>query len=354
MSIKTNEYPDCNDADWRHLFQTMNAYINSQALFTACELDLFTILSLNKQMSLDQIAEHLNFSRHSTRILLLCICNTKLIVKDPETNTYHNSSAAEKLLVATNKHTMLNFIKFNALIQEPTTKYFTRSLQNEKNLGLDAFPGEGETLYQRLCEYPELEEVFQKAISDYSIWLISNLLKFNLFDNCNKMLDLGGGDGTTAMHLCKQYPNLNISILDNKNVCLKALDNIENNRMNDRIKCTPCDVFNDEWPNGFDAIFASHFVEIFSPEVIKSLYIKIYNYLPQGGQFIMWAAMSNELETAGLQSAKSSMYFLTTASGGGMTYPMSDHKSWLEYAGFSNIKYHASNHIEHTAVVASK
>ena len=44
-------------------------------------------------------------------------------------------------------------------------------------------------------------------------------------------------------------------------------------------------MFRDPWPEGFDAILLSHFVELFTPEKIESIYSKAYEVLPAGGLF---------------------------------------------------------------------
>ena len=64
--------------------------------------------------------------------------------------------------------------------------------------------------------------------------------------------------------------------------------------------------------------------------------------------------MSNDAETEGLQAAKSSIYFLTTASGEGMTWPGAEHEGWLLGAGFGNVKRYDVRATDHGGLVATK
>ena len=112
-------------------------------------------------------------------------------------------------------------------------------------------------------------------------------------------------------------------------------------------------MFRDPWPEGFDAILLSHFVELFTPEKIESIYSKAYEALPAGGRLFVWTMMSDDSETGGLQAAKSSIYFLSVASGEGMAYPGGDHERWLHNVGFSNIKRYDALH-GHGGLVAAK
>lgn len=113
-------------------------------------------------------------------------------------------------------------------------------------------------------------------------------------------------------------------------------------------------MFEDEWPAGHDGILLSHVVEIFSPEKIIFLYEKARNSLMSHGSLFIWTLMANDLETGGLQAAKSSMYFLSTASGEGMAYPGREHEEWLRSAGFINVKQYRASETDHGAIVAKK
>jgi hypothetical protein len=64
--------------------------------------------------------------------------------------------------------------------------------------------------------------------------------------------------------------------------------------------------------------------------------------------------MANDSETGGLQAAKSSIYFVSTASGQGMAYPGREHERWLNASGFSDITRYDAREIDHGAIVAMK
>jgi hypothetical protein len=95
-------------------------------------------------------------------------------------------------------------------------------------------------------------------------------------------------------------------------------------------------------------------VEIFSPDKVRFLYRRAHQILSEGGRLFVWTLMANDLETEGLQAAKSSIYFLSTASGEGMAYPGTDHERWLRECGFSNVKRYNVPAIDHGGIVAMK
>ena len=153
-----------NYENWKLLFRVMNGYVRSQALVTACELDLFTFLHKNPGSSLEYIRDKLNISLYCARVLMLGCCDTELIYRDVSTKGYHNSPAAEEMLVSESSQSMIPFIMFNDKIQRRCLIHFTESLRNNSNKGLEEFPGQGNTLYERLTEYPELETLFQQHL----------------------------------------------------------------------------------------------------------------------------------------------------------------------------------------------
>lgn len=113
-------------------------------------------------------------------------------------------------------------------------------------------------------------------------------------------------------------------------------------------------MFADPWPKGCDGVLFSHVVEIFSPAKIRRLYAKALEVLPANGKVFVWTLMANDTETAGLQAAKSSIYFLCAASGEGMAYPGVEHERWAREVGFHTVRRYNAVEIDHGALVAIK
>lgn len=172
------------------------------------------------------------------------------------------------------------------------------------------------------------------------------------FGEVTRLLDVGGGDGTNAIRLCERYPSLKVTLIDLPSVIEKARENIRAQGLSDRVTCEAVDMFTDSWPQGCDGVIFSHVLEIFSPEKIQFLYQKSRAYLRDAGQLFVWSLMCDDDETGGLQSVKSSLYFVTVASGQGMAYPARDHIKWLNDAGFEVTAEYDARTIDHCALVA--
>ncbi len=340
-------------SDWNKFCKLSNGYIYSLTLSTACDLDLFTWLSKNAGATQEQIAEGLSLHPHPTRILLLSCCTAELIKRDHESLGYVNSELANKLLVSDSPLSMLPYVKFNQQIQLRGCLRLTEALRQNHNSGLDEFPGGGDTLYERLNSYPELERLFQEGMGNYTR-LSPQMIEIPELKEISHLLDVGGGDGTNAIRLCQKYPSLKVTILELPSVCNIGKNRVEHLGLSSRIQYLPMDMFKDTWPTGCDGILMSHLLEILSLDKVTQLYDKAHKVLPKDGSLFVWTLMANELESGGLQAAKAGIYLFTVASGEGMPWPAKDHMSLLKKVGFENPIYYEAQDIDHGALVAKK
>ena len=342
-----------SNREWQQLCQIMNGYIYSQTLVTACDLKLFNYLSRNQGATQDDLRRNLGLSEYCTRVLMLAACAVGLVRREAESGRYYNSELAEKVLVADSPQSMLPFVQFNYQVQQRGSRQLTKALKENRNAGLDEFPGSGKTLYQRLAEYPELENLFQEAMGAYTR-LSPQMLELREFSEVRHLIDVGGGDGSNAIRLCQVFPQLRITLLEIPTVVQIARAAVDRAGLADRIRCEEGDMFAHRWPAGHDAAMLSHVVEIFSQENIRRLYARAYESLPPEGKLLVWTIMANDAETDSLQAAKSSIYFLCIASGEGMAYPAKEHEQLMKAVGFRTVETYSAVEIDHCALVGTK
>ncbi|HEX6376081.1 MAG TPA: methyltransferase [Allosphingosinicella sp.] len=339
---------------WSHLFEIMNAYVRSTALFSANDLGLFDYLDGHPGASREQIAEGLGIPEFSARVLLMGICDTGMVERDPQTLGYRNSATADTLMVSGREGCMAPFVKFNSDMQAVCLRRMTESLREGRNAGLDLFDGPGDTLYQRISDKPELETLFQDALGAYSTWLLKALETVPEFGEVSNLLDVAGGDATTALHLARMHPRMKVRILETPTVCRHGEARLAEIAPDAPVSYVVGEAFENNWPKGSDGVLMSHFVEIFDLDQGLQLFRNAFSALEPGGRIFLWSATADPLETRGLQSSKSSLYFLAAASGGGMTFPASDHVAGLERAGFEIEALHEFEEIEHTCIIGRK
>lgn len=334
--------------EWQSLCEMMNGYIKTQVLSSACDLGVFD--AIERGATLASLPRQLEIDAHGCRVLVLGLKQLKLIEVD-DTGKVTNSALARRCLLRGSARSMVPFVHLNDKIQHRACLHFTQALREGRNAGLDEFPGDAPTLYGRMAVDPALERLFHDGMGAYTR-LSPRMMAVKEFGEVTRLLDVGGGDGTNAIRLCERYPSLKVTLIDLPSVIEKARENIRAQGLSDRVTCEAVDMFTDSWPQGCDGVIFSHVLEIFSPEKIQFLYQKSRAYLRDAGQLFVWSLMCDDDETGGLQSVKSSLYFVTVASGQGMAYPARDHIKWLNDAGFEVTAEYDARTIDHCALVA--
>lgn len=318
---------------WTVLGESLNGYIRTEILTASCEVGLFTYLEQAGPATLKQIAERCGISEHGTRILLLGCCEAGLAERGAD-GTYRNAPPASTYLVEGARFCMLGFVAFTREVQQKTCNLLLDSIRAGRPVGLRALGyGDDKTLYQAFAENKGLEDLFHRAMAEFSKINFLELQPGDL-DGVRRLLDVGGGNASVQMRLLEKNPGVQGTLFDLPTVCEKAAENVRRNDMAGRVGFNPGDVFRDELPKGHDAVLLSHFVEIFAPEDIRQIYAKVQRALEPGGRVFLWTMTADDDETGPLQAVKSSVYFVASASGSGMAYPAADHRRWLDEAGF--------------------
>lgn len=333
--------------DGAHLFQ---------ALAAGCELDLFTFLGQHPNSSPERIAKHLGTTDYATRILLFALAAARLVKRGRGANgTYSNSKAADKFLSTDSPYCMIPVIRRTREIYYHPLYHVLEAVKEGRNVGLDAVPGRGDTIYERLAQDPAREGIFHAATASTSAMFTPHLGMIKELNHAKHLVDLGGGSGTHAIELAKLFPSLKITIYELPSLCAKADANIAKHGLSDRVKTFAGDFFKDPFPADADCLFMSHLNVIWSEELNTKLLERCYEALPKEGLVICYNLMANDDETNPPSAAAMSLFFLTLASGNGMTYPLRCYIDWFKRAGFKHKKtYRITEPYSHGIVIGQK
>jgi SAM-dependent methyltransferase len=100
---------------------------------------------------------------------------------------------------------------------------------------------------------------------------------------CRRLLDLGGGPGTYAIHFCHANPDLSAVVYDLPTTRIFAERIIAHYDLSDRISFAPGNYHTDPVPSGFDAAWLSHVLHSEGPEECVALLNKTAEALSPGG-----------------------------------------------------------------------
>lgn len=336
------------------LLEIANGFAYTCAIATGVEFGLFDYLDAQAGAKLEAIASDLKVPPISMRALLLGLCHVKLLARGAD-GGYRNGELAE-LLVTTNKENVIPLVRAFHRIQYRGLYHMPEALRAGDNIGADepTSGGKEETLYKRIAHDPELESIFHGAMHCFTIQTNRYLIEQEEWKHVRHVLDVGGGSGTNSVALMKAHPQLRATVFDAPTMCKRAEARFKEEGVAERGGTASGDFFDTPFPSGIDAILYSHVAEIYSPEQVQFVCKKAFDSLPSGGRLIFWTISANDDETGGHWATKISLYFLTQASGKGITYPPSDHERWMKEAGFSTVKVKSGIPWEHAFIVGVK
>lgn len=334
------------------LITLMQGHVAFQLLWAGHKLNLFSFLSREPGATQAVIARRLRLADRPARILLIGLTALRVIRKTGE--GYVNARMTEKWLVPDRKRSFANVLGWQAEIVYPGLLDFVESLKTNKNVGLERFPGPGNTLYQRLTKQPKLEKVFQDSMSALSNQANVELLRALPLKGSLNLVEAGGGDGTNSIAIARKFPRLHVTIFDSASVCKIATRNIKRAGLTGRISTWPGDFFVDPFPENIDCILFSHMFTIWSPEMAVKLLRKSYKALSPGGKLLVFNMMADDDDTGPVSTALGSPYFLAVATGRGMLYSWKEHESRIRKAGFRRIERISDLPLAHGLLVATK
>lgn len=303
-------------------------------LHAALRLKLFTLLKERPGSTLEEITAELGLEERAGHVLMLGCSAFELVRK--EGAGYHNTPATD-LVAGDQGDFMPVIIRYTHEMLYRPIGWLYESLVNNENLGLhrELLAGSSATtLYELLAEDKNLEQVFTAMMEHQSRSVVEDLVNAVDFSSYHRVLDVGGGTGTNAISFAERWPHLEATILELPNVAKMANDRIAEVGLSERVRAVGADVLQDEFPPSHDCVVFSRFLEIWSPEQVRSLFERTYRALEPGGHMVIVACAQDDDETGPAHAAFMSAYVHTIASPEGRTYTPRDFEQWYTEAGF--------------------
>jgi len=153
---------------------------------------------------------------------------------------------------------------------------------------------------------------------------------------CERLLDLGGGPGTYAIHFCLAHPELSAVVYDLPTTRSFAEGTIARFNLSDRIAFTAGDYGVDPVPSGFDAAWLSHILHADGPAACAVLLAKAVAALSPGGRLIVQEFILNDAKDGPQFPALFSLNMLLGTEAG-QSYSESELIAMLRDAGLSDV-----------------
>ncbi|CAJ1356032.1 unnamed protein product [Effrenium voratum] len=319
-------------------------HAKTQIILAGSRLGLFEFLHKGQQTK-TVIEQALGLKRldGSTRpidALLLGTTSLGLTLLDNRDKTYQNCPVIEALLVSGGWKTIADLIDLEGIIKYKGEFHYVESLKQDTNVGLQEWPGTADNLYARLPDTPGAQKIFydlMNSFTAYSVPCVSNVSA--VARSAKKMLDVGGGAGHGAIHMAKNFPNLELTLWDQHETVAIPKALIHSAGLDARIGLRAGSFLSDPWPDAksHDAVLFMHQSVIWSKKILLEVFKKAFDMLPPGGGIVIFNSFANDdldgPEWAGLDS----VYFQSIpVSSGGYIWSMGQVEEFLKAVGFQN------------------
>jgi len=152
-----------------------------------------------------------------------------------------------------------------------------------------------------------------------------------------RLLDLGGGPGTYAIHFCLKNPALSASVFDQPATRPFAEKTIAGFDMQSRVSFSPGDYHSDGIPGRYDVAWLSHILHAEGPETCRNLIRKTVSALEPGGIIAIHEFILNDTLDGPLFPALFSLNMLVGTESG-RAYSEVELADMLAAAGVTDIR----------------
>jgi SAM-dependent methyltransferase len=153
---------------------------------------------------------------------------------------------------------------------------------------------------------------------------------------CSRLLDLGGGPGTYAIHFCLANPGLSAVVYDLPTTRIFADGTVARFDLSQRITFTSGDYQVDPVPTGFDAAWLSHVLHADGPAACAALLRKACAALNPGGILMVQEFILDDAKDGPPFPALFSLNMLLVTEAG-QAYSESELAAMMREAGLSDV-----------------
>jgi ubiquinone/menaquinone biosynthesis C-methylase UbiE len=299
-------------------------FMESRILLTAAELNLFTDLA-EKPSSAGDLAEALDADLRGLTILLDVLAAMGLLVKQQE--TYQTAPESVPFLSDKSPQSVLPMILHAAHLWER----WSGLTGIVKGTGPSGPPASAARDTDELI-------AFIGAMHAVGMPMAQKIAAAVQPGPARNLLDVGGASGTYTIAFLEAAPEMKATLFDRPAVIRMAGKRLAEANMADRVRLVAGDFYHDELPGGHDLALLSAIIHQNSPEENVELFRKVFRAMVPGGRVIIRDHVMEPDRTEPRDGAIFAVNMLVNTEGGS-TYTYEEIRTWLEEAGFANVRY---------------
>lgn len=317
------------------LLATSTAFWKGCSLQAAVRLGVFTAIDSGK-LSLDDITKKLEADKRGTELLLNALTAMGLLMKDG--NSYSNSGAAHDFLSSTSERYIGHIILHHHHILDGWAQLHD-AVTSGRPVAMRSY---GEDIER---------QSFLMGMFNLAMGIAPGLTAQIDLAGRRRLLDLGGGPGTYAIHFCLANPNLSAVIYDHPTTEPFAKKTVEKFGLKDRIDFAGGN-FNSAPITGgpYDVAWLSHILHSNGPEECQRLLKKTVAAMEPGGLIMIHEFILYNSKASPEFPALFSLNMLINNESG-RSYSEEELRTMLENVGASDIRRHSFQGPNDSAII---
>jgi 3-hydroxy-5-methyl-1-naphthoate 3-O-methyltransferase len=273
-------------------------------VLAADELGLFEFLR-SRPVTLDEICSGLGLLRRSAAALTTALAAMGFLVQ--HRSRFQLTQTAREYLLRDSEFYWVPMLG-SAGFGHQTTEVLLRQLRTE-NLGED-------DRVTRRWEHgemsPEDAHAANQRFHSHSFPSALGLARAHSFQGVRRLLEVGGGSGCYSIALALRNPELRCTVADLPPVAADARAYIEHFGVQPRVDTFGFNMFDDAWPEGYDAILMTNVLHDWEPRRRADLVASSFAALPGGGKLFVHEMLLNDSHDGPLPAALFSVMMLGT------------------------------------------
>ncbi len=195
----------------------------------------------------------------------------------------------------------------------------------------------GKPVRERPADDAKRRENFLMGMFNMAMGLAPGMVKQIDLGGKSRLLDLGGGPGTWAIHFCKENPGMQATIFDLPTTRPFAEKIIQRFGMVERVSFADGDFTKEGIKGKYDAAWLSHIMHGADPDECGRIIAKAAACLEPGGMILIHEFILDNDRTAPLFAALFSLNMLL-GTHGGRSYTEGELTDMLTVSGFEDIR----------------
>ncbi len=295
------------------IFQVASGFMAAKHLFVANEVGLFEKLA-EGSATLDDLTQRLGIPRRTTRILADAMVALGFVQRSGD--RYQNGPVADTFLSGRTPTDLRPILRFN------------NRLSYARWTKLEEAVRTGKAVFGEFAFTAEEQRIYSEGVEAITAGTAQALSIHYDFSRHRRVLDLGGGTGSFLLAVLRRHPDLACTLFELPLVAAVARRNLAANPLAQRIRIVEGDFFQDQIPEGHDAIIVANVWHNYSPERNCELFRRLRRSVSDEVRLLLVDFWTDPTHTQPLLAALMVGGFLLT-TGAGDVYSTEEVHGWL-------------------------